>query len=94
MKERRQEVRYRSLKAGLIIFNDGNSTYNCIVRNISQNGAKLAFDQLARLPDQFVLRLQDGLQHNCEVRWRKALDIGVSFRTSSNPVLSVPAVNT
>ncbi len=94
MKERRQDIRYRSLKAGLIIFNNGNSTYNCAVRNISANGAKLSLEQLARLPDEFVLRFQDGLQHDCEVRWRKAMDIGVSFRASSNPILSVVAAAT
>ncbi|MCM2475689.1 PilZ domain-containing protein [Rhizobium sp. CG5] len=79
MEERRKATRSRALKAGRVVSNNGYSTHNCIVRNITAQGAKLVFETTIDIPDQFQLRLEDGVQHACTVRWRTMKDIGVSF---------------
>lgn len=79
MEEQRTTIRSRTLKAGRVVSNNGHSTHDCMVRNLSAQGAKLVFETTIDIPDQFQLRLEDGVQHACTVRWRKARDIGVSF---------------
>jgi hypothetical protein len=39
--ERRKLHRSRTLKGGRIVTNDGHSTFDCTVRNLSDEGAKL-----------------------------------------------------
>ncbi|NKN36656.1 PilZ domain-containing protein [Agrobacterium sp. a22-2] len=79
MEERRTTTRSRALKAGRVVTNNGHSTHDCMVRNLSASGAKLVFETTIDIPDQFQLRLEDGVMRSCTVRWRKARDIGVSF---------------
>ena len=40
MKERRV-YRVRALKGAQIVFNSGNSTLDCVIRNTSEHGARL-----------------------------------------------------
>lgn len=79
MEERRTATRSRALKSGRVVTNNGHSTHDCMVRNLSAQGAKLVFETTIDIPDQFQLRLEDGVLRPCTVRWRKARDIGVSF---------------
>jgi hypothetical protein len=51
--ERRQVGRRRVLKLGLAAFNGGRSTLNCIVRNISNTGALLLFENCATCQSAF-----------------------------------------
>lgn len=77
--ERRQVGRRRVLKRGLAAFNGGRSTFNCTVRNMSDTGALLRFENLRDVPDQFLLILQDGTRHQCDAKWRTICDVGVEF---------------
>ncbi|MDQ0456486.1 PilZ domain-containing protein [Rhizobium paknamense] len=81
--EKRIKHRARTLKAGRIIYNHGNSTMDCTVRNLSEGGAKLAADNLGVVPDRFELQLEGQPLHHCEVRWRKLTEIGVRFHDAS-----------
>jgi hypothetical protein len=44
MLERRQHPRNRVYYGGMIAFNARNSTLACVVRNVSNRGAKIEFD--------------------------------------------------
>ena len=57
--ERRAEIRRKALKGGLVAFNKGYSAYECVVRNVSQHGARLVFADIAAVPhekDIFCIR--------------------------------------
>jgi hypothetical protein len=51
MLERRQHPRNRVYYGGMVAFNARNSTLDCVVRNFSQRGAKIEFENSAMLPD-------------------------------------------
>ncbi|UJW73466.1 PilZ domain-containing protein [Rhizobium sp. SL42] len=77
--ERRDVPRTRALKAGRAILDGGNSTFDCMVRNLSQAGAKVQFESTADIPADFRLRFEDGTTHDCHVRWRTPRELGVEF---------------
>ena len=59
--DKRRATRTRRLREGNCVFNNGYSDLSVIVRNISSTGAKLCGDQLIFLPEEFELRIHDGL---------------------------------
>ena len=77
--ERRDVPRTRALKAGRAILAGGHSTFDCMVRNLSQAGAKVQFESTVDIPADFQLRFEDGTTHGCHVRWRTARELGVEF---------------
>ena len=79
MDDRRTSQRQRTLKGGLIAFNDDRSTVTCTVRNLSDSGARLAVASIVGIPDSFVLRLTDKTKRDCRVVWRKPTELGVTF---------------
>ena len=78
--ERRQETRHKALKGGMAAFNNGNSTYECVVRDRSENGAKLVFGDYALVPSDFTLTVHgEKAQRKAHVVWRAAKALGVRF---------------
>ena len=77
--ERRSTPRQRVLKGGKVVINDGFSTFQCTVRNLSESGARLKVASIIGIPDTFDLAMDDGRKHACTVVWRTATEIGVKF---------------
>lgn len=78
--ERRGSERLRAFKGGLIRFNDGYGTMNCLVRNLSARGARLSFGDAVGVPRKFQLKLgASGGWRGVTVRWRRGSDVGISF---------------
>ena len=76
--KRRATQRHRVLKGALIVFNDGASTINCTVRNLSETGAHLRVASVVGIPNRFGLQFNDkSPNRNCELVWRKEADLGV-----------------
>ena len=78
--ERRQHVRNRTLIGAQIIFNQRQSTLDCMVRNQSDDGALLVFPGSVTLPELFELYVP--LKRESRMvrsRWRDGERIGVSF---------------
>lgn len=61
------------------MFNNGSSTIDCVVRNISDSGALLRVEGAIRIPDTFDLLIDENERHACRVAWRKLDAIGVAF---------------
>ena len=91
MSERRQMHRQRSLLGGRIAFNGSRSTMDCLVRNISPNGARIDLSDSAPLPREFDLAIEcKGLKARVEIVWRVADQIGVSFTSPESQPAVVP----
>ncbi len=76
----RATARQRHNLAGRIIFNNGRSSFDCIVRDISQEGARLAVAHPPSVPEEFELTLAGQAKRTrAEIRWRRADTIGISF---------------
>lgn len=77
--ERRHELRRKTLLSGRIEFLN-RSVFDCVIRNLSDRGARISCDQQVALPDFFDLILVK-LQERRRVRavWRDEDGIGLSF---------------
>lgn len=79
MTEQRGDQRQRTLKTGMIVFNGGRSTIECVVRNLSEGGAQLKVVSILGIPETFLLRLADKSTRNCAIAWKRADVLGVKF---------------
>lgn len=80
MQERRQYRRGRTYLGGRIAFNNQYCAIECLVRNMSRNGAKRVFEGTALLPGEFELTLpQNGEIRRARVVWRQQGEAGIAF---------------
>jgi len=80
MEERRRTVRDRTYLGAVIAFNRQSSSMDCLVRNLSPRGAKLALDGTGILPDSFDLNIErKERSYRARLVWRRFSDVGVSF---------------
>lgn len=78
--ERRGAPRRRMLKGGTLSFNKGYGALECVVRNVSERGALLAFGETSAVPAAFDLAIKgEGAARPAHVRWRSMTAVGVSF---------------
>lgn len=76
---RRRQRRNRTYKAGKIVFNEGFSTIDCVIKDLSETGAKIRLENAVLIPATFDLVLSDNRTWNCRVRWRRMTECGVEF---------------
>ena len=78
--ELRKAPRLKSLIGARIVFNNGSASLDCVIRDLSGTGAKLALSGPVAVPDAFDLIIpQKGVTHRAKVAWRQANEIGVAF---------------
>ncbi len=76
--ERRSDMRDRAPKKALVRFGRASSG-ECMVRDVSDTGARLAFEVPSEVPQRFEIRVGTGAWRIAEVRWRARGEIGVEF---------------
>lgn len=80
MLERRRHPRSRSLLGAIIAFNDRFSSMNCVVRNLSPEGARIVLDGTATIPAEFDLTItRGGKSYRARMVWRTDGAAGVRF---------------
>ena len=80
MSEHRRETRQRVFLKGRIVFNNGSSSFDCLVRDMSATGARLMMSDATTLPDAFDLYIpQKERTYRATLRWRREDGIGVTF---------------
>ena len=85
MAEVRRDERVRSFLRARILFNNGSSSIDCTVKNISAGGAKLEISSVLSLPSEFDLEVpQKGRTYRARLTWRDANFIGVQFIEKSS----------
>ena len=78
--DRRTSPRLQVLKNGKILFIDQPCFVECIIRNISEDGALLSLIVSVPLPRVILLwEQQTGKLYECGVKWRKDHMVGVHF---------------
>jgi PilZ domain-containing protein len=85
MRERRERVRDKVMYGGVAEIGDFGTTRECIVRNISDNGANIEFNNNFQLPrEQLSLRIaRKGRSFLAKVIWWRDNFVGVAFRAES-----------
>ena len=84
MIERRHNARARVIYSGVIAYNERRSTVDCVIRNFSEDGVKVEFDNTALLPDQVDLLIaKKGRSFNAKIVWRGEAAAGLAFRSKA-----------
>ncbi len=93
MEERRRAHRQRTYLGGQVEFHQRCPRLECLVRNMSQNGARLIFPRPVAIPDQFELTIQQtGDSRRARIVWRVEKEAGVAFLAAeTGPVISLEA---
>ena len=78
--DRRCERRRRTLKGAFLEFNNGYSTFECVLRDMTSHGARVSMGHTTGVPTRFKLTIT-GEQTPIEaiVRWRTPRDMGLGF---------------
>ena len=85
MLERRQSARDKVIYGGVAEMGEHGGSRNCLVRNISENGARLEFCENVRLPKE-PLRLtiaRKGRSFLARIIWWRDNFVGVAFSPES-----------
>lgn len=84
--ERRRSARHRTFIGGQIIFNQRQSTLDCTVRNLSDDGALIVLSDSVVTPElfelYFPLKREHRMARSC---WRDGERQGVEFTGSGKP---------
>ncbi len=80
MQERRHNQRARTLRAGKILFNNKRSVIDCMIRNMSGNGACLLVASVVGIPPIFDLLIEgEAVSRRCKAVWHGQNRIGIEF---------------
>lgn len=83
--ERRTEYRRRALMAGTLRFKTRSGTLSCVVRDLSETGAKLVISSPMWIPEQFELEIQhQDMRIDARPVWRGATEMGIAFISKRN----------
>ena len=91
--ESRQARRIRTLKSGCVYFLNGHVATDCIIRNLTREGARLEFEHPFEGPTLLMLQVGIGdlvnAKIDCQVRWRRGNHIGVFFNKPQDVVPTI-----
>src|SRR5437588_9121528 len=77
----RRSVRVRTFFGGRIVFHDGAYSYNCVVRDMSESGARVEIPAARLIPRRFYfLTSKEEVAYDSELVWRTHSMAGVKFR--------------
>lgn len=77
--ERRVAPRMRVLKRAKIIFNQGFSIFDCVVRNVSATGALLTLAESVHMPKEFQIKIGEEPPRPAKLVYRRTMFAGIRF---------------
>ena len=85
MDDKRSAPRLRSFLKGQVIFNGGQNSLECLIRDYSSGGARIELSASVTLPDRFDLYLPHK-EETCKahIQWRRGNQLGVAFETAES----------
>lgn len=83
--ERRKVPRHRALLAGVLHERNKTSTWSCMIRNLSDDGARLDIANPFWVPNEFAIEIEARNTHRlASVAWKDGTSIGVRFNLVSD----------
>ena len=80
MDERRASRRHKSFLRGVVYFDKRRSEMACLIRDLSDDGARIILWQTVAIPDMIELHIpQRELTVSAHMQWRRADEIGLAF---------------
>lgn len=89
--ERRRAHRRRTLREAKAILSD-RTLWDCLVRDVTEDGANLAFGDVATLPSEFrLLVVTRRTVRPVRVLWQRGAEVGVAFNGPEEPAPGGPS---
>jgi hypothetical protein len=80
MNERRQNRRLKSFLRGFVYFDKRRGATSCLVRDLTEEGARIIFSESITIPDVVNLHIPQKEQTlRARVSWRRGDEIGLAF---------------
>ena len=80
MSERRGNRRHKSFLQGFVYFDKRRGVMSCLVRDLSDEGARIIFSQSVTIPDDVSLHIpQRDKTFTAKVQWRRGDEIGLAL---------------
>jgi hypothetical protein len=80
MDERREAKRQKSFLRGFVYVDKRRGAISCLIRDLSENGARIVFSESVAVPDILALHIPQKEQTvQAEVEWRRGDEIGLKF---------------
>ena len=80
MAERRRTQRQKSFLRGCVYFNKRRNALDCLIRDLSEHGARIIFSENVSVPDLVDLYIPQKEQTvRARVQWRHGDEIGLAF---------------
>src|SRR5580692_6193067 len=84
MGERRNSRRLKSFLRGFVYFDKRRGAMSCLVRDLSDEGARIIFSESVTIPDMLNLHIpQKDLTLRARVTWRRGDEIGLGFSATA-----------
>jgi len=91
MGERRNAGRRKSFLRGLVYFDNKHGALSCLVRDLSDKGARIIFSESVTVPETFDLHiLQKNQTLRAKVTWRRGDEIGLDFIAATAAAAAKP----
>ena len=77
--EKRLSPRRNTMIVATVVFDGGRTRLDCVIRDLSEGGAKLQVATVKGIPQSFDLMAPGHRPHHCRVVWRALKEMGVQF---------------
>ena len=78
--ERRDTLRQKTLLKGKIAYAEGAYSMDCVIRDLSRNGARVAIAKGQSMPTRvFLIDMRSGTAYECVVAWIRPPQFGLRF---------------
>ena len=77
--EKRLSPRRNTMIVATVVFDGGRTRLDCVIRDLSEGGAKLQVATVKGIPQSFDLIAPRHRPHHCRVIWRALKEMGVQF---------------
>jgi hypothetical protein len=84
MTERRAVPRHRTYLKGVLSFQNGSASEDCVVRNLSESGALIELPH-PHAPETFELAISGRARASARVVWRNGGRFGVRLEAVASP---------
>ncbi len=82
---RRDSLRQRVLLKGKIAYADGAFSMDCVIRDLSRNGARIALSKGQNMPTRsFLIDMRAGVAYEAVVAWIRVPQYGLRFVSQHN----------
>lgn len=89
----RSSTRVRTFLKAKLVFNDGNSSLDVVIRDLSETGARLQVGDSVALPDRFDVYIpKKDETRKARIRWRTDEEMGIVFEDGAASTPPAPEV--